>query len=107
MPILLTILAIIGTAAMIWVGGGILMHGLEAYGLSAPAHAAHAMAEAAAARVPFAAGLVAWLVTATVSGVIGLVAGPVRPVAAARLTEGRDREPPGPARSSLRECRGA
>lgn len=75
MPILLKILAVIGTAAMIWVGGGILMHGLETYGFSAPAHAAHAMAEAAAARVPFAAGLVEWLVTATVSGLIGLVVG--------------------------------
>ncbi|MEE7490271.1 DUF808 domain-containing protein [Methylobacterium oryzae] len=75
MPVLLNILAVIGTAAMIWVGGGILMHGLETYGLAAPAHAAHAVAEAAAARVPFAAGLVAWLVTATVSGLIGLVVG--------------------------------
>lgn len=75
MPILLKILAVIGTAAMIWVGGGILMHGLETYGFSAPAHAAQAMAEAAAARVPFAAGLVEWLVTATVSGLIGLVVG--------------------------------
>ncbi|KQS74691.1 ABC transporter [Methylobacterium sp. Leaf361] len=75
MPILLKILAVIGTAAMIWVGGGILMHGLETYGFPAPAHAAHAMAEAAAARVPFAAGLVEWLVTATVSGLIGLVVG--------------------------------
>ncbi|MDP4024670.1 DUF808 domain-containing protein [Methylobacterium sp. NEAU 140] len=75
MPILLKLLAVIGTAAMIWVGGGILMHGLEGYGVSAPAHATHEAAVAAASYVPFAKGLVEWLVTATASGVIGLVVG--------------------------------
>ena len=75
MPILLNVLAVIGTAAMIWVGGGILMHGLEAYGLSAPAHVAHEAAAAAASRVPYAEGLVTWLVTAMASGLIGLVVG--------------------------------
>ena len=75
MPLLLTLLAVIGTAAMVWVGGGILMHGLEAYGLSAPAHAAHAAAVAAASRLPFAEGLVTWLVTALASGLIGLAVG--------------------------------
>ncbi|MDH2313038.1 DUF808 domain-containing protein [Methylobacterium brachiatum] len=75
MPILLKLLAIVGTAAMIWVGGGILMHGLETYGLSGPAHAAHEAAVSAASYVPFAKGLVAWLVTAMASGLIGLVVG--------------------------------
>ena len=32
MPVFLTILCIVGTAAMIWVGGGIVLHGLEVYG---------------------------------------------------------------------------
>ncbi len=75
MPILLKLLAIVGTAAMIWVGGGILMHGLETYGLSGPAHASHEAAVSAASYVPFAKGLVAWLVTAMASGLIGLVVG--------------------------------
>ncbi|MGU3285226.1 DUF808 domain-containing protein [Methylobacterium mesophilicum] len=75
MPILLKILAFVGTAAMIWVGGGILMHGMEAYGLSAPAHAAHEAAVGAALSVPFAAGIVEWLVTALASGLIGLAVG--------------------------------
>ncbi|MCJ2090096.1 DUF808 domain-containing protein [Methylobacterium sp. E-005] len=75
MPILLKLLALIGTAAMIWVGGGILMHGLEAYGLSAPAHIAQQAAEIAAASLPAASGVVAWLVTALASGLLGLVAG--------------------------------
>lgn len=75
MPILLQILSVIGTAAMIWVGGGILMHGLEGYGVAAPAHVAHAAAQGAASFVPVAKGFVEWLVTAAVSGVIGMVVG--------------------------------
>ena len=58
MPILFRLLAILGPAAMIWVGGGILMHGLETYGLSAPAHAALKAASSAASYVPFAKGSV-------------------------------------------------
>jgi len=75
MPVLLQILSVIGTAAMIWVGGGILMHGLEGYGVAAPAHVAHAAAHGAASFVPVAKGFVEWLVTAAVSGVIGMVVG--------------------------------
>ena len=33
MPGFLTFLSVAGTAAMIWVGGGIIVHGLETYGL--------------------------------------------------------------------------
>jgi predicted DNA repair protein MutK len=33
MPGFLTLLAAVGTAAMIWVGGGIIVHGLEVYGV--------------------------------------------------------------------------
>ena len=75
MPGLLKLLAVVGTAAMIWVGGGILLHGLETYGLAAPAHAIHAAAEAVAALLPAARGLVAWLVTAAASGLVGLAVG--------------------------------
>jgi len=32
MPSFLTVLSVVGTAAMIWVGGGIVLHGLEVYG---------------------------------------------------------------------------
>ncbi|MCJ2012194.1 DUF808 domain-containing protein [Methylobacterium sp. J-076] len=75
MPILLRILAVVGTAAMIWVGGGIVMHGLETYGIAAPAHAAHAAAEGAGSLLPFARQVVEWLVTAMASGLIGLIVG--------------------------------
>jgi uncharacterized protein len=75
MPVLLKVLAIVGTAAMIWVGGGILVHGLESYGLAAPAHAIHDVAARIGALLPAARAFVEWLVTATASGLVGLVVG--------------------------------
>ena len=52
MPVFLTFLSAAGTAAMIWVGGGIIVHGLEAYGLHSVGQAIHAAAEAAAQALP-------------------------------------------------------
>ncbi len=75
MPGFLKLLAIIGTAAMIWVGGGILVHGLEEYGLPQLGHAIHAAAEKAAHAVPALGGAVEWIVTAIGSGLVGLVVG--------------------------------
>lgn len=75
MPIFLTILAVIGTAAMVWVGGGILVHGLEEYGITGPAHVTHDLATAAGGRLPALAGFVEWFVTALASGLVGLVVG--------------------------------
>ena len=77
MPPFLRLLASIGTAAMLWVGGGIVVHGMETYGLSEPGHSIHALAAnattAAGAMGPFAG----WLVGAIGSGVFGLVVGGV------------------------------
>jgi predicted DNA repair protein MutK len=75
MPVFLTFLSAVGTAAMIWVGGGIVLHGLEIYGPPAIGSTVHAAAEAAAHAVPATAGLLEWMVTATISGVIGLIIG--------------------------------
>ena len=75
MPILLKALSIVGTAAMIWVGGGIVVHGLEEYGLSAPAHAIHAAAEAVGHALAPVAGVVGWAVEAAAYGVVGLILG--------------------------------
>lgn len=77
MPVLLRILAIVGTAAMIWVGGGIIVHGLEHYGLSTLAHKIHHLAESAAHAVPQGGAAVEWIVGATGAGVVGLAAGAV------------------------------
>jgi uncharacterized protein len=75
MPVLLKLLAVVGTAAMVWVGGGIIIHGLEEYGLAGLGHAVHDWAEAAGHAVPSMAGLVGWLVSAAASGVFGLAVG--------------------------------
>ncbi|HEX2553723.1 MAG TPA: DUF808 domain-containing protein [Microvirga sp.] len=75
MPILLTILSIIGTAAMLWVGGGIIIHGLEEYGVTGLGHGIHGIAETVAHAVPVATGFVEWLVSAAASGLFGLVLG--------------------------------
>jgi predicted DNA repair protein MutK len=75
MPIFLKVLAVVGTAAMVWVGGGIVVHGLEEYGLPAIGRGIHRAAEVVAHAVPAGAGLVEWLVTAAGSGLVGLLLG--------------------------------
>jgi predicted DNA repair protein MutK len=75
MPGFLKTLSVVGTAAMVWVGGGIVLHGAEEFGFTAIPHALHHAAEVAAHSVPFAQGFVEWLVTAAGSGVAGLVIG--------------------------------
>ena len=75
MPYLLSGLGAIGTAAMIWVGGGIILHGLEEYGLGWPSHALHEAGAAVARAVPFAPAFLAWLVEATGAGAVGVAIG--------------------------------
>lgn len=75
MPVFLRILGVVGTAAMIWVGGGIIVHGLEEYGLPSIGQAIHHAAEVASHAVPRIAGVAEWMVTATGSGIVGLLVG--------------------------------
>ena len=74
MPKLLKALSIIGTAAMIWVGGGIISHGLEDFGLGAIQHAIDDVAAYGAAS-PVAPGLVQWLIGAIGAGIVGAIVG--------------------------------
>jgi predicted DNA repair protein MutK len=75
MPSLLALLSSVGTLAMLWVGGSILTHGLEVLGWPWIYDQIHHLAEAAAHAVPQAPGIVGWLVTAALDGVLGLVVG--------------------------------
>jgi predicted DNA repair protein MutK len=75
MPVLLKMLSLIGTAAMLWVGGGIFSHGLEEFGLGAVPHTIHDIAVAAGSAVAALEGAVVWLVEALGSAVVGLVVG--------------------------------
>lgn len=76
MPYLLTALGVVGTAAMIWVGGSIVVHGLEG---SVPTlgRTIHDLATAAAHAVPRLGGAVEWLVSAAGYGIVGLAVGAV------------------------------
>lgn len=75
MPVVMQLLVIVGTAAMVWVGGSIIVHGLHELGWHAPYDAIHAVAAAAGHAVPAYAGAVEWIVTAIIDGIVGLVLG--------------------------------
>jgi hypothetical protein len=77
MPFFLILLSAVGTAAMIWVGGGIVLHGLEIYGPPSIGQAVHTATEAVAHALPAAAGVLEWMAHAAISGVIGLLIGAV------------------------------
>lgn len=74
MPVVLAWLATVGTAAMLWVGGGILVHGLEHYHAPVVPEIAHAVTEWAGA-LPGLGGVAAWLAFAVLSAVVGLIVG--------------------------------
>ncbi|MGC5798439.1 DUF808 domain-containing protein [Sphingomonas sp. NFX23] len=75
MPIVMSALSVIGTAAMVWVGGQIIVHGIEEFGFTALPHWIHDTAEAASHAVPFAKGAVNWVMNAFFSGTVGLILG--------------------------------
>ncbi len=77
MPYFLKILSVVGTAAMIWVGGGIIVHGLETYGYTSVGHAIHHAAEVVAHAMPVAQGAIEWIIGAAGSGLVGLAIGAV------------------------------
>jgi len=75
MPPFLQLLGIVGTAAMVWVGGGIIIHGLEEFGLEGPSHASHAVAAWAAAALPMIGAAAGWFAMALVAASMGLAVG--------------------------------
>lgn len=77
MPVLMRALSVIGTAAMLWVGGGIIVHGLEVFGLAAIPDTLHHLAAAAGAATGPLHAVTEWLVTALGSGIVGLIVGGV------------------------------
>jgi predicted DNA repair protein MutK len=75
MPKLLAALSVIGIAAMIWVGGGIVLHGLHEFHLTPLPGWVDGMAEAAGAAAGVAAGAVRWTVHAAGAGLFGVILG--------------------------------
>ncbi|OLS53007.1 DUF808 domain-containing protein [Rhodovulum sulfidophilum] len=74
MPKVMTLLLVVGTAAMIWVGGSILVHGAHQLGWHLPQEMIHHVAVAAASVLSL-GGAVEWTVTAALDGAVGIVVG--------------------------------
>ena len=77
MPYFMQLLIIVGTAAMIWVGGSILVHGLHELGWHLPYDIIHDIAVGLAAGAGDMAGAVEWIVTAFLDGILGLTVGAI------------------------------
>jgi predicted DNA repair protein MutK len=74
MPKLLSALSVIGTVAMLWVGGHILLVGADELGLHAPYGFVHHLEEYVH-DVAGVGGALAWVVNTAASAVVGLVVG--------------------------------
>jgi len=74
MPVVLGLLGSVGTAAMLWVGGGIIVHGLHHFGLDGVPHIVERLGHVAGT-VPAIGPVTGWLATAAASGVVGLAVG--------------------------------
>jgi uncharacterized protein len=75
MPKVLSVLATVGTVAMLWVGGHILLVGTNTLGWHGPYGIVHHWEEAIHHAVAGIGALLAWLANTGVSAVIGLVVG--------------------------------
>jgi len=76
-PYLLAGLSFIGTIAMLWVGGGILLHGTHELGFHALYDASHGLQNAVQSTTGAFGGLLGWLTYAALSAVLALVVGAV------------------------------
>ncbi len=76
MPKLLAALSIIGTAAMAWVGGGIVLHGMEELGIAEVLpRLFHDWSHAVGTALPAAQAAVEWIVYAALAGLFGVAIG--------------------------------
>ncbi|MBX9796947.1 DUF808 domain-containing protein [Sphingomonas sp.] len=88
MPVLLRILSVVGTAAMLWVGGGIVIHALAGLGAPVVEEVLKTAEHAAAAAVPGAGEVMTWLVHAGGSALFAALLGALI-VAALKLVPGK------------------
>lgn len=75
MPKLLAALSFIGTIAMLWVGGGIVLHGLHELGIHGPSDIAHGIEHSVAEATGALGGALGWLSYASISAIVGLFLG--------------------------------
>jgi predicted DNA repair protein MutK len=72
----LKVLSFVGTAAMLWVGGGIIVHGLEHFHWTPIPHVIEGFAKSAE-HVPGVGAATGWLAFAVGSAIVGFVIGGV------------------------------
>ena len=77
MPMVLTVLTVVGTAAMLWVGGHILLVGADELGLHVLYDAVHHVEEAAHDAMGALGGVAGWLVNTIASAILGLIIGAI------------------------------
>ncbi len=77
MPGLLNVISVVGTAAMLWVGGHILLVGTDDLGWHGLYDVVHHLEEGAHDALPAIGAVVGWLTNTALSAVIGLVVGAV------------------------------
>lgn len=75
MPGFLKLLTIVGTAAMLWVGGSIILHSLHAMGWHLPYEWIKDTASTLAYGIGTATGFLKWFFTAAIDGVFGIILG--------------------------------
>ncbi len=88
MPKLLAVLSVVGTAAMLWVGGHILLVGTDELGWHGPYEQVHHLEEAVHS-VGGIGGVLGWLVNTAISAVIGLIVGFIIVTVISRLPIGK------------------
>ena len=96
MPRLLAVIAVVGTAAMLWVGGHILLVGTDDLGWHGPYALVHHLEEAAHDAAGALGGFVSWLVNTLASAVVGLLVGAVVVLAATLAARARKKRSTAP-----------
>ena len=77
-PKMLEALSAIGTLAMLWVGGGIILHGLEELNFLTPIpHFVHDLAHSVATAIGLLPGVIEWFTNALGALIVGLIIGGV------------------------------
>jgi predicted DNA repair protein MutK len=90
MPRVLTVISVVGVAAMLWVGGHIVLNGVDELGWHPPYDAVHHLEESVHDATSGAGAVLGWLTNTVASAVVGLVVGAVV-LAATHLVPRRSR----------------
>jgi predicted DNA repair protein MutK len=77
MPSLLAAIAAVGVVAMLWVGGHIILAGLDDLGWHGPYDLVHHLQHEVQHAVSFASGVLGWLTATTLSALLGVLVGAI------------------------------